>query len=93
LEGLAEFRDWLKEFSRQCENRMNERRNGNEGMGPLTTDARRTVLSRLQQLEQDLDLALISEAEVRHIEQIWRDDESLGAANKARRLLNILGQE
>lgn len=93
LEGLAQFRDWLKEFSRQPENRMRERRNGNEGMGPFTMDARRVVLERLQQLERELDLALVSEAEVRHIEQIWRDDESLGAANKARKLLNILGQE
>lgn len=93
LEGLADFRDWLKDFSRQSENRMSERRNGNEGVGPLTMDARRTVLAKLQELERTLEIPLISEAEVARIEQIWRDDESLGAANQARKLLNILGQE
>jgi hypothetical protein len=44
---MTEFRDWLKEYCYKPENRMNERRNGQNGVGPLTFDARKILLEKL----------------------------------------------
>lgn len=91
LEPLADFRDWLKEYSLiESGNRMTTRRNGNEGYGPFTIDARKTILKTLLDLQAELDIPLISEREVTRIEQIWRDDSAMTAIQKANRLLNIL---
>jgi len=90
LEPLAAFRDWLKEFSRDPQNRMNERRNGHEGMGPFTLLARREILQQVQQAARTTGLPLISQAEVERIEQIWLDDQSMLAVRKADRLLALI---
>lgn len=87
---MAEFRDWLKKFCYEPENRMTERRNGNQGIGPLTFEARAEVLRRLQELERDVELSLISEAEVAAIRTIWNDDKSTGVMRKAHRLIMLL---
>jgi DNA sulfur modification protein DndC len=93
LEPLADFRDWLKEFSRDPRNRMTERRNGNEGLGPFTMEARQHILQALLRIEKRVGYSLISEAEIRAINQIWRDDTSLLAHNRASRVLRIIGSQ
>lgn len=93
LEPLVLYRDWLQEFSRDMANRMLERRNGAEGKGPFTMEARRILLSRLRETEVEVGLPLISDVEVERIEQIWRDDEGRGAMMKASRYLAVLGDD
>lgn len=94
FEPLLEFRDWLKDFSLQHENRMTERRNGQVGLGPFTPDARRKLLERLletqSEIESSIDLKLISEAEIERIKEIWRDDEARALVRKADRLLALM---
>jgi len=90
---MADFRDWLKEFCYAPENRMGERRNGQQGIGPLTFEARKEVLLRLQQLEALVDLRLISDAEVAFIKNIWEDDRATGIMRKADRLIMLLEEK
>jgi DNA sulfur modification protein DndC len=90
---MAEFRDWLKLFCYEPENRMTERRNGQQGLGPLTFEAREVVLDRLQQLQRDVGLDLISRAEVDAIRQIWSDDRSTGVMRRANRLIMLLEEK
>jgi DNA sulfur modification protein DndC len=90
LEPLADFRDWLQEYSRNPANRMTERRNGQEGMGPFTMLARQTILDRVLAAQAEVELPLISDAEIERIKEIWRDDESLLAIQKANRVLSMI---
>lgn len=93
LEPLADFRDRLRELSQpNSPHRMTQRRNGQDGNGPFTLDARRMLLSELLAIQADMPFTLISEAEVTRIKELWADDQSLFAVNKANRLLSILGE-
>jgi DNA sulfur modification protein DndC len=92
LEPLVEFRDWLQVFSRSTTNRMTERRNGQPGLGPFTPEARRTILSRLHDVETEVEMQLISPAEVEHIEAIWLDDQTRSMVRQTTRLFDILDQ-
>lgn len=91
LEPLVQFRDWLQLFSREDANRMFERRNGSEGKGPFTPEARREILERLRLVEREVGLPLISPAEIERIQLIWADDESRLAVRSIDRLLSVLG--
>lgn len=90
LEPMADFRDWLKEFCYRPENRMNQRRNGQPGNGPLTFNARATVLDELRRLEDRVNLKLISDTEVNRIQAIWREDQARLAMQKADSVLALL---
>jgi len=90
LEPLAEFRDWLQAYSRDFDNRMTQRRNGQEGVGPFTPESRQLILTRLLRVQQEVGLKLISDAEIARIKSIWSEDECLSALNTANRLLTIL---
>lgn len=90
LVPMAEFRDWLKEFCYRPENRMTERRNGQQGLGPLTFEARAEVLRRLHELGSSVGLKLISQTEEEFIQRIWNDDRSTGVMRKADRLIMLL---
>jgi DNA sulfur modification protein DndC len=90
LEPLAEFRTWLQGFSRDFANRMTERRNGQDGKGPFTLENRQVILDRLLEIQEEIGLVLISQAEVKRIQEIWRNDEGMFAINHANRLLTIL---
>ena len=92
LEPMADFRDWLKQFCYQKENRMTTRRNGQEGIGPLTFEARNEVLRRLEKLQALVGEPLISKVEKRRIEAIWAEDRSQVAVQKADRLLGMIGE-
>ncbi|TDV37461.1 DNA sulfur modification protein DndC [Paraburkholderia caballeronis] len=87
---MAEFRDWMKVFCYTPENRMQERRNGQQGIGPLTFEARKIVLERLLELQKTVGLPLISDEELREIQKIWEDDKSTGVMRRADRLIIML---
>ncbi len=92
LEPLAEFRDWLQKLSRDAANRMTERRNGQEGMGPFTMEARQEILAKVQEAAKEVGLVLISDDEIIRIHELWRDDESRVAVQRANRLLSLMNK-
>lgn len=78
LEGLVplyEFRNRLRAVSQTPDFRSKQRRNGQEGLGPLTIPARRMLLDELLATQVEAELPLISEAEIHRIREIWREDE------------------
>jgi DNA sulfur modification protein DndC len=92
LEPLADFRDRLQELSQpNSPYRMNQRRNGQDGNGPFTIEARRMILQELLAIQTGMTFQLISDAEVTRIKELWGTDQTLFAVNKANRLLSILG--
>ena len=93
LEPLADFRDRLRELSADRSLRMNERRNGQEGIGPFTLATRRQILQELLAVQRQVELTLISAAEIQRIEEIWRDDEYRVSVHKANRLLALIGDQ
>lgn len=90
LEPMANFRDWLKHFCYEPENRMDQRRNGEDGIGPLTFEARQEVLDRLLALQKETGESLLSERESRRINEIWLEDRSRITLRQADRLLEII---
>lgn len=90
LEPMTHFRDWLKEFCYEPGNRMPQRRNGQDGVGPLTPDARAQVLDRLLTLQQECGEPLITPIEIRRIKEIWMEDQRQGTLRQAERLLGII---
>jgi DNA sulfur modification protein DndC len=90
LVPMAEFRDWLKEFCYEPENRMSERRNGTQGAGPLTFEARAKVLQQLLALQSQVRETLISDEETAEIKAIWAQDRTTHLFRNADRMLDIL---
>ena len=87
---MAEFRDWLKVFCYEKATRMAERRNGQAGLGPLTFEARATVLDRLTLLQEQVGKTLITPGEIELIHNIWAQDQSTLLFRRADRLLGLL---
>jgi DNA sulfur modification protein DndC len=73
MEQLISFRDVLLDY-RNPENgkRDTRRMNGQEGDGPLTLDARKELLARLLELQEETELNLISEEELLLIQRHWK---------------------
>lgn len=97
LEPLADFRDWLKTYSADLANRLEERRNGGDGIGGLTFEARAEVLRRLREAEAQVrelgvELDLISPEEIREIEFIWDAEPAQQGLRRAKRALKILNE-
>jgi DNA sulfur modification protein DndC len=65
---LLEFRNWLVAFTRDPANRV-YKRDGSPGR--LTMVARKTVLMRLRELEEQLGLHLLSASEYNLITELW----------------------
>lgn len=94
LEPLLFFRDWLAAIRNDRTRRQRTRRNGfitlmKDGSpvpGPFTTEARREILERLLEVQAEVGLPLISDAEVSVIKQLWGED----AAADARRALDAI---
>jgi DNA sulfur modification protein DndC len=76
LEKLAAFRIRIKHISDDPEQRSLVRRNGRRGLGPLTLEARKTILEELLKLQSEVNKQLISEEELHLIRTQWRTDET-----------------
>jgi len=77
LKSLHEFRNWLLEFSFDPQNRLPFRRNGTPAInrkGMLTLKAREEILKRLQKLQHQTQMQLISQEEIKEIKRIWEED-------------------
>lgn len=73
MEKLIEFRQTLLYYRDPAnEKRDMKRMNGNDGPGPLNIKARRELLSKLLQLQEDVGVPLISPEELLLIQQMWR---------------------
>lgn len=68
---LLSFRDWLKDIRENNDLRNAFRRNGEKGLGPFNSEARRMILDRLLQTEQTFGERLISDEELLLIQKEW----------------------
>lgn len=95
MEKLIEFRETLQ-FYRDPANgkRDMNRKNGDEGPGPLHIVARRELLTRLLQLQEETGLRLITDDELFLIQQFWksarRPDDGGGVARIVTRQKGII---
>jgi DNA sulfur modification protein DndC len=74
LEPLMAFRDYLYEIRNNLAYRDDERRNGQQGVGPFTIAARKEILAKLLEVQNEVGKELITEAELCKIREIWSND-------------------
>lgn len=74
LEPLMAFRDYLYEIRNNLAYRDDERRNGQQGIGPFTMAARKEILARLIEVQNEVGKKLITDAELCRIREIWSND-------------------
>lgn len=74
LEPFLSFRDWLARIRNDPERRWPVRRNGGHGMGPLTLEARREILNRVDQLEAQTRTLILDSDERGLIARLWELD-------------------
>ncbi|MBY0579451.1 MAG: DNA phosphorothioation system sulfurtransferase DndC [Burkholderiales bacterium] len=83
FKSLVDFRDWLKEIRNKPEYRQVERRNGRTQFdlvtgkhipGPFTIQARKMILDRLRETEEEFGGQLISKGEIDIIESTWAEE-------------------
>jgi DNA sulfur modification protein DndC len=74
LEPFLIFRDWLAEIRNDPERRWPIRRNGTEGLGPFTIQARHEILRRVDDLEQRTRTVILDSEERGLIASLWRFD-------------------
>lgn len=82
---LRNFRNMLLEMRETREYRDTKRRNGavykkadgTLGLGPFTLEARKIILRRLLELENTTGMSLITEAELKFIDQMWDEEGDL----------------
>ena len=73
MEKLMEFRETLLFFRDPANGKRDTRRmNGNQGPGPLLISARRELLTKLLDLQEEVGLKLISPEELLLIQQMWK---------------------
>lgn len=79
---LAEFRTWLMSIRNIGDYREKKRRDGtvyedkegNLGYGPFTWEARQMILRRLLETQKEMNYELITEEELKAIDEIWDDE-------------------
>ena len=83
LAKLAQFRDKLRDERNVAENRVHGRnrrgvtlvkRDGSVGTGPYTMEYRQKLLTSLTDLQEEVEMELITENEVKIIKQIWNEE-------------------
>lgn len=95
MEKLIEFRETLLFYQDPANGKRDPRRkNGSDGPGPLTIEARRELLTQLLKLQEEVGLNLISDDELFLIQQLWksarRPDDGGGVARIVTRQKGIL---
>ncbi len=91
LLSLYNFREWLIELREDNHNRLPVRRDGNprqrsdgsKVFGPFTLNVRREILRRVLALQDEVDVSLISDAEIDCIRDVWWRDEVTEAGRLA----------
>ena len=79
---LAEFRTWIMGIRDKDEYREKKRRNGTVyetktgemGYGPFTWEARKLILTKLIETQQKMGYELITQEELKAIDEIWDDE-------------------
>lgn len=79
---LAEFRTWIMSIRDKDEYREKKRRNGTVyetktgemGYGPFTWEARKLILTKLIETQQQMGYELITQEELKAIDEIWDDE-------------------
>jgi DNA sulfur modification protein DndC len=89
LEPLSEFRERLKAVSNSPEYRSKIRRSGQPGLGPLTLEARKMLLNELLGVQEQTRMALISDHEVRLIQDWWGRDETTAVLREMDQLIQL----
>jgi DNA sulfur modification protein DndC len=83
LAKLAQFRDKLRDERNVAENRVHGRnrrgvtlvkRDGSVGVGPYTMEYRQKLLTSLIDLQEEVEMELISENEINIIRQVWNEE-------------------
>lgn len=82
---LREFRDWLISIRNASEYRDIKRRDGGVyqkkdgslGFGPFTLQGRKKILEKLLETEIEIDIQLITEDELKVIDEIWDNEGDL----------------
>ena len=83
LAKLAQFRDKLRDERNVAENRVQGRnrrgvtlvkRDGSVGTGPYTMEYRQKLLTSLTDLQEEVEMELITENEINIIKQIWNEE-------------------
>jgi len=74
LRPYLELRNWLAELRNDPEMRWPTRRNGSQGMGPFTLEARKTILRRVDLLEAETGRQIIDAQERGVIAGLWKLD-------------------
>lgn len=83
LAKLAQFRDKLRDERNVAENRVHGRnrrgvtlvkRDGSVGTGPYTMEYRQKLLTSLTDLQEEVEMELITENEINIIKQIWNEE-------------------
>jgi DNA sulfur modification protein DndC len=95
MEQLIEFRETLLYYQDPANGKRDmKRKNGAEGPGPLTIEARRELLTQLLKLQEQTGLVLISDDELFLIQQQWkgarRPDDGGGVARIVTRQKGII---
>ncbi len=96
---LAEFRKWLMSIRDVPEKREKKRRDGSVywtanhelGFGPFTWEARQEILERLLRTQKQMGYELISEDELRAIDEIWDDEKDLSRRTLVDLYYNVMG--
>jgi DNA sulfur modification protein DndC len=95
MEKLIEFRETLLFYRDPANGKRDTRRmNGNQGPGPLLISARRELLTKLLNLQEDVGLKLISPEELLLIQQMWKaardPDDGRGVARIVNRQKGVI---
>ena len=95
MEKLIEFRETLMFYRDPANGKRDTRRmNGNQGPGPLLISARRELLTKLLDLQEEVGLKLISPEELLLIQQMWKaardPDDGRGVARIVNRQKGVI---
>lgn len=68
---LYNFRNWIYQFRDNTSFRCQKRRNGVDGLGPFTLEARKLILEKLKYAEKKSGFKLIEKEELKKIYELW----------------------
>lgn len=99
LTPLRDFRNWLLVLRTTPSAREYKRRNGSMyrkpdgelGQGPFTMETRKEILKRLLLLEKETGLQLITQKELKQIDEMWDSDGDLSRRSLVELYYSIIG--